>query len=188
MRYSAEHKAETRERLLASSGAIAKQQGFAVTGVDALMKTIGLTGAAFYSHFSSKDDLFAELIERELRNSLSRLGGEAGDAGRDKLQRCLAAYLSLAHVEQPDKGCVLPALGAEIARADERVRLRTEQQILQLQNTWAEIIGDPQLAWTILAQCLGSLLLARMMASQESRQQVLGASLDMLEHTLKPVS
>jgi hypothetical protein len=31
-------------------------------------------------------------------------------------------------------------------------------------------------------------LMARMMASQESRQQVLGASLDMLEHTLKPVS
>ncbi|MGX8249106.1 TetR/AcrR family transcriptional regulator, partial [Escherichia coli] len=73
MRYSAEHKAETRERLLASSGALAKQQGFAVTGVDALMKTVGLTGAAFYSHFPSKDDLFAELIERELRNSLSRL-------------------------------------------------------------------------------------------------------------------
>ncbi len=187
MRYSAEHKAETRERLLANSGAIAKQQGFAVTGVDALMKTLGLTGAAFYSHFPSKDALFAELIERELRNSLSRLGGEPGDAGRDKLQRCLAAYLSLAHVEQPDRGCVLPALGAEIARADESVRLRTEQQILQLQTTWAEIIGDPQVAWTILAQCLGSLLLARMMASQESRQQVLDASLDMLEHTLKPV-
>ncbi|MGA4599745.1 hypothetical protein ACPA1U_02920, partial [Ectopseudomonas hydrolytica] len=63
----------------------------------------------------------------------------------------------------------------------------TEQQILQLQETWAEIIGDAQLAWNVLAQCLGSLLLARMMASQESRQQVLAASLDMLEHTLKPV-
>lgn len=188
MRYSAEHKAETRERLLANSGALAKQQGFAVTGVDALMKTIGLTGAAFYSHFPSKDDLFAELIERELHNSLSRLGGEPGDTGREKLQRCLNAYLSLAHVEQPDKGCVLPTLGAEIARADEPVRLRTEQQILQLQSTWAEIIGDPQMAWTTLAQCLGSLLLARMMASDESRRQVLDASLDMLEHTLKPVS
>ncbi|WP_395505195.1 TetR/AcrR family transcriptional regulator [Ectopseudomonas hydrolytica] len=187
MRYSAEHKAETRERLLASSGAIAKQQGFAVTGVDALMKTIGLTGAAFYSHFPSKDALFAELVERELRNSLARLGGAPGEAGRDRLQRCLVAYLSLAHVEQPDKGCVLPTLGAEIARADESVRQRTEQQILQLQETWAEIIGDAQLAWTVLAQCLGSLLLARMMASQESRQQVLAASLDMLEHTLKPV-
>ncbi|MBL0952433.1 MAG: TetR/AcrR family transcriptional regulator, partial [Pseudomonas sp.] len=35
--------------------------------------------------------------------------------------------------------------------------------------------------------CLGSLLLARMMVSQEARQQVLSASLDMLEHTLQPV-
>lgn len=187
MRYSAEHKAETRERLLASSAALAKQQGFAVTGVDALMKTIGLSGAAFYSHFPSKDALFAELVERELRNSLNRLGAEPGDAGRDKLQRCLAAYLSLAHVEQPDRGCALPTLGAEIARADDSVRQRTEQQIVQLQQTWAEIIGDPQLAWSILAQCLGSLLLARMMVSQEARQQVLSASLDMLEHTLRPV-
>ena len=81
----------------------------------------------------------------------------------------------------------MPTLGAEIARADDSVRQRTEQQIVQLQQTWAEIIGDPQLAWSILAQCLGSLLLARMMVSQEARQQVLSASLDMLEHTLQPV-
>lgn len=188
MRYSAEHKAETRERLLASSGAITKQQGFAVTGVDTLMKSVGLTGAAFYSHFPSKDALFVELVERELRHSLERLGGEPGENGRDKLQRCLAAYLSLAHVEHPEKGCVLPALGAEIARADESVRQQTERQILQLQTAWAEILDDEKLAWTILAQCLGGLLLARMMASQDTRQQVLDASLDMLEHTLKPVS
>lgn len=186
MRYCAEHKAATRERLLTGSSALAKQQGFAVTGVDALMKTIGLSGAAFYSHFPSKDALFAELIERELGNSLERLAGSPGD-GRDTLQRCLHAYLSLAHVEQPDKGCVLPTLGAEIARADEPVRQLTEQHILRLQQAWAEILGDGQLAWSLLAQCLGSLMLARMMASTESRQQVLDASRDMLEYTLQSV-
>ena len=186
MRYSAEHKAQTRDKLLASSGALAKRGGFSATGVDGLMKAIGLTGGAFYGHFASKDALFAAIVERELSHSVALLGGDG--SAPDKLRRCLDIYLSMRHVEQPDNGCALPTLGAEIARADERVRLRTEQQILQLQNTWAEIIGDAQLAWTILAQCLGSLLLARMMASQESRQQVLGASLDMLEHTLKPVS
>lgn len=185
MRYSAEHKAETREKLLASSGAIAKQGGFATTGVDALMKAIGLSGAAFYSHFDSKDALFAALLERELSNSLSRLG--ASDGGRDKLKRCLAAYLSLAHVEQPQQGCALPALGAEIARADLAVRQRVEDWIVQLQQAWAEILGDPQLAWAILAQCLGAVLLARMLAGGEARQQVLDASLNLLERTLEPV-
>lgn len=187
MRYRAEHKAATRERLLASSGALAKQQGFAVTGVDALMKTIGLSGAAFYSHFPSKDALFAELIERELGNSLERLGGTPGEAGQETLKRCLHAYLSLAHVEQADKGCVLPTLGAEIARADEPLRSLTEQHIVRLQQAWAEILGDAQLAWSMLAQCLGGLMLARMMASTEARQQVLAASRDTLEHRLQSV-
>ncbi|MGQ7958345.1 TetR/AcrR family transcriptional regulator [Pseudomonas sp. SP16.1] len=187
MRYSAEHKAETREKLLASSGAIAKQGGFATTGVDALMKAIGLSGAAFYSHFDSKDALFAALLERELSNSLTRLGAGAGDGGRDKLKRCLAAYLSLAHVEQPQQGCALPALGAEIARADLAVRQRVEDSVVQLQQAWAEILGDPQLAWAILAQCLGAVLLARMLAGGEARQQVLDASLKLLQGTLEPV-
>ena len=53
MRYSSEHKAMTREKLLHSSGAIAKQGGFSAAGVDSLMKAIGLTGGAFYSHFPS---------------------------------------------------------------------------------------------------------------------------------------
>ncbi|MVW75630.1 TetR/AcrR family transcriptional regulator [Pseudomonas xionganensis] len=182
MRYSAEHKAATREKLLASSGAIAKQGGFATTGVDALMKAIGLSGAAFYSHFDSKDALFVALLERELSNSLARLG--SGDGGRDKLKRCLAAYLSLAHVEQAQQGCALPALGAEIARADLAVRQRAEDWIVQLQQAWAEILEDPQLAWAILAQCLGAVLLARMLASSETRQQVLNASLNLLEQNL----
>ena len=55
MRYSAEHKQQTREKLLHSSGALAKAGGFATTGVDGLMKAIGLTGGAFYSHFPSKN-------------------------------------------------------------------------------------------------------------------------------------
>ncbi|WP_159971374.1 TetR/AcrR family transcriptional regulator [Pseudomonas sp. 8Z] len=187
MRYCAEHKAATRERLLAASGALAKQQGFAVSGVDALMKTVGLSGAAFYKHFPSKDALFSELIERELSNSLARLGGDGSHNGTDALRRCLHAYLSLAHAEQPDRGCVLPALGAEIARADDSLKLLTEQHIVRLQQAWAEILDDGQLAWNLLAQCLGSLMLARMMVSSQTRQQVLNASHEMFEHTLQSV-
>ena len=43
MRYSATHKEETRKKLLANAGAIAKKGGFETTGVDELMAGIGLT-------------------------------------------------------------------------------------------------------------------------------------------------
>lgn len=177
MRYSADHKAQTRERLLCSSGAIAKRGGFSATGVDGLMKAIGLSGGAFYSHFPSKAELFSAIVERELSQSLERLGESAEEqAPRARLQRCLDIYLSMAHVEHPDSGCALPTLGAEIARAELPVREQAEHWITRLQQAWAAALGDEQQAWAILCQCVGALLVARMLATPQMQQQVLDAS------------
>ena len=54
MRYSAKHKAETRQKLIEKAGALAKKDGFATTGVDGLMSTVGLTGGAFIVTFHLK--------------------------------------------------------------------------------------------------------------------------------------
>lgn len=177
MRYSASHKAETREKLIDSSGAIAKQGGFATASVDVLMRAIGLTGGAFYSHFPSKDDLFGAIVERELGNSLARLARAGDDAEpARKLRECLQHYLTLAHVRCPDSGCALPALGAEIARADASVREDAEHWMGQLQQGWARILGDEALAWAFLAQCVGALVVARMLVTPAAQEQVLEGS------------
>ncbi|KAB0490698.1 TetR/AcrR family transcriptional regulator [Pseudomonas vancouverensis] len=175
MRYSASHKLETREKLLESSALSAKKSGFSTVGVDGLMKAIGLSGGAFYSHFSSKDELFATIVERELRQSLARLGAEQN---LDKLERCLKVYLSMSHVEQPESGCALPALGAEIARSDLMIRQQAEQWICRLQQSWAGVLHSDSLAWAILSQCIGALVVARMLASPDIQQQVLKSSYD----------
>ena len=175
MRYSASHKLETREKLLDSSAVSAKKSGFSVVGVDALMKAIGLSGGAFYSHFSSKDELFASIVERELSQSLDRLG--AGQ-DREKLQRCLKHYLSMAHVEHPESGCALPALGAEIARSEAAIRQQAENWICRLQQSWARTLDSESLAWAILSQCIGALVVARMLATPNLQRTVLKSSYD----------
>lgn len=182
MRYSAEHKAQTREKLLQSSGALAKRGGFSGTGVDGLMKAIGLTGGAFYGHFTSKDELFSAIVERELSHSLQLLGSDT--ASRDKLRRCLDIYLSMQHVEQPDSGCAIPSLGAEIARADRRVREQAEHWLVRLQQAWAKELADPQLAWAILAQCVGALVVARMLATPQLQEEVLDSSRALINSSL----
>ena len=182
MRYSAEHKAQTREKLLQSSGTLAKRGGFGATGVDGLMKAIGLSGGAFYGHFASKDELFAAIVERELSHSLELLGST--EHSRDKLRRCLDIYLSMQHVEQPDSGCAIPSLGAEIARADLGVRELAEHWLARLQQAWAVELGDPQLAWAILAQCVGALVLARMLASPQRQAEVLDSSRAWIDRSL----
>jgi TetR/AcrR family transcriptional repressor of nem operon len=175
MRYSAGHKLETREKLLQSSALSAKKSGFSTVGVDGLMKAIGLSGAAFYSHFSSKNDLFAAIVERELGQSLERLGGK-GEQELERLQRCLKQYLSMAHVEQPESGCALPTLGAEIARSDEQVREQAELWICRLQTSWAQILESESLAWAILSQCVGALVVARMLVTPDIQRAVLKSS------------
>jgi AcrR family transcriptional regulator len=175
MRYSANHKLETKQKLLESSAVSAKKSGFATVGVDALMKAIGLSGGAFYSHFSSKDELFASIVERELAQSLERLGA---DQGRERLERCLKHYLSMSHVEHPESGCALPALGAEIARSDILIRQQAENWICRLQESWARILESDSLAWAILSQCIGALVVARMLATPDIQRTVLKSSYD----------
>lgn len=51
MRYSANHKLETKEKLLESSAVSAKKSGFSTVGVDGLMKAIGLSGGFLQSLF-----------------------------------------------------------------------------------------------------------------------------------------
>ena len=175
MRYPASHKTETRSKLLASSRALAKQGGFEATGVDALMAAVGLSGGAFYSHFDSKQALFEALVEEELRNSKLMLDGDA-QAPAEQVAKRLRGYLSSAHALNPQDGCALPTLGAEMARASPELRAKVEQQLKSTQQGWSQRLGDDDSAWALLAQCVGALMLARVVHSDKTRKEILAAS------------
>ncbi|CAM5788897.1 TetR/AcrR family transcriptional regulator [Rhizobacter fulvus] len=176
MRYAATHKQETRAKLLASSRAIAKKGGFASTGVDALMAAIGLTGGAFYSHFKSKDELFAAIVAQEMDNSTAMLAGD-DDSAPDHVEKALRGYLSTRHALHPEAGCALTTLGPEIARADPAVRAGVERALKKLQRSWSgRLDGDGDKAWALLAQCVGAIVMARVIESERTRQEILAAS------------
>lgn len=183
MRYSSTHKEETREKLMASSRAIAKQGGFASTGVDALMSSIGLTGGAFYSHFPSKQALFEALIEEEVENSATMLAGDE-DSADDHVAKCLRNYLSTFHALHPEVGCVLPTLGAEIARATPEVRASVEKALKRTQKSWSQRTGDADAGWALIAQCVGALVLARTVETERTRKEILAASRRFLSEAL----
>jgi AcrR family transcriptional regulator len=182
MRYPSSHKEETRKKLLASARAIAKKGGFGTTGVDQLMASIGLTGGAFYGHFPSKDALFAELVLEEIANSTEMLAGDE-NSPPDHVAKRLRSYLSSAHAANPETGCVLPALGPEIARSAPEVRGIVEQGLKGLQKSWAGRIGNPDAAWALIAQCVGALVLARCVESERTRKDILASSRRFIEET-----
>jgi AcrR family transcriptional regulator len=57
---------ETRSKILAAAAAGFAEQGYDATGVAEICRRAEVSKGAFYHHFSSKQDLFLELLERWL--------------------------------------------------------------------------------------------------------------------------
>ena len=60
MRYPAQHKAKTHERLLKKASQEIRRRGVQGTGIASLMAKLGMTHGGFYAHFDSKNALVAQ--------------------------------------------------------------------------------------------------------------------------------
>lgn len=160
MRYSREHKDEARRRLLDSSARHVKQHGFAASGVDAIASAAGVTSGSLYKHFAGKTDLFAAVIRADLRRTADRFAKiQAGDA--EAADKAMAAYLSLQHIRRPERGCPLPALAAEVARASDAVRSAFDDGLREVHAELESIAGSSDKAWALINQSVGAVMLAR---------------------------
>jgi AcrR family transcriptional regulator len=174
MRYPQHHKQQVRQHLLAQAGNHAKAQGFAASGVDALAGAAGLTTGSLYKHFDNKDALFMALVTTELAQTARRFDGIA-PSDRAAVQKALDTYLSMNHVRDAANGCPVPALAAEVARASDDVREAFEAGIIDLKNAMAALTGSDAAAWTLMAQNVGAVLIARAMHSDVAKQAILAA-------------
>src|SRR5579859_7078045 len=59
-------KAHTRERLLAAARTVFASSGFHGASVEEIASCAGYSTGALYSNFDGKEDLFLELMEREI--------------------------------------------------------------------------------------------------------------------------
>lgn len=63
----------TRNRILTAAEACFAENGFDATGVAQICQTAGVSKGAFYHHFSSKQELFLEMLYRWLEKTDSQL-------------------------------------------------------------------------------------------------------------------
>ena len=127
MRYSAEHKAQNHENILSVAARSFREHGGDSSGIGTVMKKVGLTKGGFYRHFDSEDDLFVEAVARAFDEMGTGMVEAARSAPEGKaLRAMIERYLSTPHVNSPGTGCVIAALGPELARKSKRVRKRIE--------------------------------------------------------------
>jgi len=185
MRYPAGHKQEKRKELLSVSGALIKANGFAATGIDTLTQGAGVTSGSFYSHFGSKTELLKALIDNELQISRDMWAGNPHDTAEEWVNFELDRYLSLGHVNHPESGCVIPALGAEIARADTSVKELYAQELHKGVVILAKRLGSESLAWAFICQLVGAMVLARAMPTAKEKKAIIEASKQFLQRELQ---
>ena len=173
MRYSSDHKAETRSRVVEAAAREIRLKGPGKVAVADVMASAGLTHGGFYAHFESKEARVAEAIDEMFADTKRRtpaLDGALADEKADHrsaLRAFLASYISPEHRDRPDRGCPLPALSADMARnsgptqarfADglERLTARIEAALASFDNV--EPAGE---ARAVVAQMVGAVALAR---------------------------
>lgn len=188
MRYPPGHKEEKRKELLKASGALVKERGFAASGVDALTEAAGVTSGAFYSHFTSKNDLLKALVESELRASNEMWAANPHETAEDWIGYELDRYLSMSHVRHPEAGCVLPTLGAEIARADAEVKEAYARELAKGIDILTQRLGDKDCAWAFLCQMVGAILLARTMPEQKTQRALIESSKRFLQEAVSGIN
>lgn len=118
-RYTADHKGETRKRILETAGRRFKRDGIDGSGIAAIMSDAQLTNGAFYAHFKSKDDLVANVVAEQMRGWQANLPSSPDRAG---LEAFVREYLSPQHRDNPETGCPNAALLDEIGRCDKATR------------------------------------------------------------------
>ncbi|WP_076862641.1 TetR/AcrR family transcriptional regulator [Bradyrhizobium mercantei] len=116
MRYPASETAKKHERILKEAARLFRERGFDGAGVAEIMEAAGLTHGAFYAHFTSKDALQTEAVERAFAQANSRIYALATNTS-DAKQAFLDSYLGRAHRNHAQDGCPMAALGPEIARS-----------------------------------------------------------------------
>src|SRR3954464_4374229 len=103
MRYDKDHKQATRQRVVEAAGRRFKQDGIDGAGVATLMADAGLTNGAFYHHFTSKEDLVANVLAEQLR--VPRHSFDAAPRDRAGLEAIIRSYLSPQHRDESAEGC-----------------------------------------------------------------------------------
>lgn len=186
MPYSKEHKRQVRARIVEAARRMFNRHGFDKVSIDELMAEAGLTRGGFYSHFSSKEDVFAAATASFLNGRGAVWREEAGvepTAGQVEMaQRMVASYLSRDHLDQIEDQCPLIAYATDVARAGPQVQ-QSYRELLEGMVSLFEhnLSGAPQeraqRARALTALCVGGMVIARALPGTDTAEDIRLAAL-----------
>lgn len=169
-RYKADHKEQTRERIVVAAGRCFRKGGYSGIGVDGLAKEAGVTSGAFYGHFPSKEDAFKEAIKSGLNDLNEALDKFQSEFGSKWIEPFVDFYLGQKLTCDLAEACSMPTLTPEVTRSNQVIRETYQVQISKVIATIANGLPqeDPkernQRAWAFITLLSGGVTTVRALA------------------------
>ena len=137
MRYPAEHKQQTRERIVRAAARRIRSRGSQGAAIGDLMRDLHLTHGGFYRHFVSKNDLLVEAFEEGHGEFLQRVASALQRAPKGgEIKALIETYLDIEHCDNAADGCPVAALATELARHSPRSQARLAfERVLKARTT-----------------------------------------------------
>jgi TetR/AcrR family transcriptional repressor of nem operon len=184
MRYPQTHKSTTRRRIIEAASQAFRERGVAETGVDEVMRRAGLTHGGFYAHFRDKAELVVEACGAAFAGAvpnLERIAAGATPAVRARL--LIDSYLAARHRDNRGAGCLVVAVGADMARETSRATkagyAQGFRQHLDRLGTALRLHADPEInrdrVTYLMSALVGALLFARAVDDPAHSQAILHA-------------
>jgi TetR/AcrR family transcriptional regulator, transcriptional repressor for nem operon len=168
-------KQESLDRILDAAARRLREEGLDGAAIVPVMHDAGLTHGAFYSHFSSKDDLASAAFGRAITTGrphwIKPMRGESWSA---RLTSLAKRYLSPAHRDNLSTSCGFAALSSDAAHASEQFRASYERE---LRISLAAICDGDEArlddAIALMAVCVGGLSLSRAVVDPKLSTRIL---------------
>ncbi|WP_110946722.1 TetR/AcrR family transcriptional regulator [Pseudomonas bohemica] len=185
MRYAEDHKAQTHQRILHEAAARFRRDGIGATGLQPLMKALGLTHGGFYAHFKSKDDL----VEKALRCAVDQLdeARAARLAGDVSAETFIDMYLAPEHRDEPEKGCPLPTMSSELGQRGQPSEITDElinRMLSTLEAGMSAGQGASDKSVMIMSGLVGALVLARSAKDPQLAEHILQTTREQLKQQI----
>ena len=126
----AENKRESLDKILDAAARRIREEGLDGAAIVPVMRDAGLTHGAFYSHFSSKDDLASAAFSRAITTGRSHwIKPPRGESWRERLTSLARRYLTTAHRDDLSTSCGFASLSSDAAHASDEFRASYEREL-----------------------------------------------------------
>ena len=136
---------DTRNALVWCGTELLTERGFQITGIDEVLKRVGVPKGSFYHYFKSKDHFGHAVIDNYEAYYAKKMDRIFGDSSQSPLQRLVSFTVNAKNgMVKFDfkRGCLIGNLSQELAALDTQFRERLEGVLVSWEKRVAECLSE----------------------------------------------